>query len=352
MLRSSTQKKASTFVNLALIFVLTTLMLMSCSIGGIENITGITATPATPSSTPRICPDVNLEGLDGLELTPTFIIILFDPDSTNGATLEYLTTESTSDVMDFIGIFLPKVLGAGSQYSIFSLGFRTYEAAKLDRYTSKIMRAPEIVATPVPHSTLTPVSTPTLSGAVLQRQESKNQYNATVTAQYATATQLAFEDNCQKAVYDSMHKATATQWSVTEQAEAMEIATQVEMARINRENNSAVIETPFASNNVYEGLSHVTVDFEYQCENYERCILLIFDDLTDWRGETPDYLHINLQNVEVVSVIPQCEDIIQPSCRSIQDKWLPLFESYGVKSVEYHNGARLEEFLLNYIGGK
>lgn len=331
---------------------LVSLILASCQFPNASELTGITPTPITPSPTPRICPDVNLENLDKLEITPSFIVVLFDPKITDEPTLEYLSGDKTADAMDFMSVVLPKILGAGSQYSLFSLGFRTYEAAKLDRYSSKISEAPELIATPVPYLTLTPVPTPTLSGAVLQHQEAKNQYNATVTAQYATATQLAFEDICHKSTYDEVYKATATQWSVTQQAEAIEIATQIEIAKIERENKIAIIETPFAKNNVFEGLSHVTIDFEDQCKNYQRCVLLIFDDLTDWRSETPDYLNIKLENVEIVSIIPQCEDIIQPSCVAIQDKWTPLFESYGIKSVEYYNGERLEFELLNYFGGK
>lgn len=328
------------------------LALASCQFPDASELTGITPTPITPSPTPRICPNVDLENLNRLEITPAFIVVLFDPSITQEATLEYVSGDKTADVMDFLGVVLPKILGVGSQYSLFSLGFRTYEAAKLDRYSSKITEAPELVATPIPYETLTPVPTPTLSGAVLQRQEAKNQYNATVTAQFATATQLAFEDLCHKSTYDDVYKATATQWSVTQQAEGVEVATQVENAKIERENKITVIETPFAKNNVYEGLSHVTIDFEDQCKNYQRCVLLIFDDLTDWRGETPDYLDIKLENVEVVSILPQCEDIIQPSCVEIQDKWTSLFDSYGIKSIEYHNGERLETTLLEYFGGK
>ncbi|MBK9006003.1 MAG: hypothetical protein IPM31_03330 [Anaerolineae bacterium] len=328
------------------------LILSSCQFPGASELTGITPTQTIPSPTPRICPDVSLENLDQLELTPSFIVVLFDPNTTDAATLEYLSGDKTGDALDYIGNVLPKILGTGSQFSIFSLGFRSYEAAKLDRYSSKITNAPELVATPRPYTTLTAVPTPTTSDAVLQHQEAKNQYNATSTAHFATATQLAFEDLCHKTSYDDQYKATATQWSITQQAEAAEIATQVESARLERETKVAVLETPFAPNNVYEGLSHVTIDFENQCKNYDRCILLIFDNLTDWRGETPDYLHINLENVEVISVLAQCEDIIQPSCKEIQDKWTPLFESYGVKSVEYLNGERLEAFLLNYFGGK
>jgi hypothetical protein len=349
MSASKTAKVIQFFTGVTILF---SLILASCQFPDASELTGITPTPITPSPTPRICPNVDLENLDRLEITPSFIVVLFDPNSTDAPTLEYLSGDKTADVIDFIGATLPKILGVGSQYSLFSLGFRTYEAAKLDRYSSKITEAPELIATPAPYMTLTSVPTPTLSGAVLQHQEAKNQYNATVTAQYATATQLAFEDLCHKSTYDEVYKATATQWSVTQQAEAIEIATQVDTAKIERENKITIIETPFAKNNVYEGLSHVTIDFEDQCKNYQRCVLLIFDDLTDWRGETPDYLNINLENVEIVSILPQCEDIIQPSCVAIKDKWTPLFESYGVKSVEYFNGERLEFALLNYFGGR
>lgn len=341
-------------MNFVLVFVLSTLILIGCSIGEIESITGITATPITPSPTPRICPpNIDLGSLDNLEIDPpTFIIVLYDVNSTNGENLEYVTGEKTSDVMGFIGKILPRLLGPGDQYSIFSLGFRGYEAAKLDRFTSIIEHAPEIVDTPQPHETLTPIPTPTLSGAVLENQVAKNQYESAVEAQRGTATQSAFEYDCEIMAYDSTHKVTATAWSVTKQAEADEIATQIVLAQTEREEKIQALETPFASNNVYEGLSHVTFDFENQCKNYERCILIIFDDLTDWRIETPDYLHINLEDVEVISVLPQCEDIIQPSCKSVQDLWKSLFDSYKVKSIEYRNGERLEEFLISYIGGK
>lgn len=330
-------------------------VLSSCQFPGVSEITGITPTPThpiTPSPTLRICPpNIDLESLPTLGIDPTFIVVLYDPNSIAGDTLEFANGDKTGNVMNFIGQVLPKILGPGDEYSIFSLGFRGYEAAKLDRYNSKITNAPEIVDTPRPHETLTAIPTPTLSGAVLENQVAKNEYDSAVEAQSGTATQSAFEYNCEVLAYETTHKVTATAWSVTKQAEADEIATQIVAAQADREIKLQALETPFAPNNVFEGLSHVTIDFENQCKNYDRCILLIFDNLTDWRNETPDYLNINLENVEVISVLAQCEDIIQPSCKKIQDKWTPLLESYGVKSVNYYNGERLEEFLLTYLGG-
>lgn len=336
-----------------LMIVMIILLVSSCQSPSISDITGITPTPVTPSPTPRICPpDINLETLDGLEIDPTFIVVLFDANSSFAKPMEYINGENTTDVMNFIRSALPKILGPGDQYSIFSLGFRHYEAAKLDRYYSQITEAPDIIPTPIAPLTLTPIPTPTLSDAVLENQVAKNEYESNVEAQNATATQAAFEYYCEISAYDGSYKLTATAWSVTKQAEADQIATQIYVAQNNREERLQTLETPFASNNVYEGLSHVTVDFESQCENYDRCVLIVIDDLTDWRPETPDYLYINLEGVDVVTILPQCEDIIQPSCEKVKAVWNPLFESYKAKSIQYYNGERLEATLINYIGGK
>lgn len=332
---------------------ITALLISSCRTPSITEITGITPTPVTPSPTLRICPpDTDLENLDGLEITPTFIIVLFDANSNFVKPMEYLSGDTTQNTMEFVSAVLPKALGPGSQYSLFSLGFRHYEAAKLDRYSSKISEAPEIVPTPQAHETLTPIPSPTKSDVVLENQAGKNHFEATVEAQNATATQAAFEDDCAIVAYDEIYKLTATAWSVTQQAEANEIGTQISVAQAERTERIQILETPFASENVYEGLSHVTVDFESQCSNYKHCILMIFDNLEDWRPITPDYLHINLEGVDVISVLPQCDDIIQPSCVQVQDKWKPLFESYKAKSLQYYNGERLEEYLTSYLGGK
>lgn len=338
---------------LMLIFAIITLVVSGCTPNAVEGLTGITATPVTPSPTPRICPsNTNLASLPGLVIDSTFIVVLFDPNSLESGSLEYSNGETTSDILSFVEKILPEILGPGDQYSMFSLGFQNYESAKLDRYSSKIVSAPEIVATPAPPEILTPIPTPTLSGAVLENQVGKNQHEAAVESQNATATQSAFDYYCGLSVYETTYKVTATAWDVTKQAEANEISTQIVKAREEREEKLRTIETPFAGENVYEGLAHVTIDFENQCKNYNRCVLIVFDNLEDWRIKTPDYLHVNFEGVDVISVLPQCEDIIQPSCKEIQNLWNPQFLTLQAKSVEYYNGDRLEENLINYFGGK
>lgn len=347
------RKMFKLFYSFSLFFVLTSFVIVSCQLGNISDITGITPTPITPSPTPRICPSsVDLDSLEGLQISPTFIVILFDANDNYVQPIEYRSGEVTEKVEDFIAMLLPKLLGPGDQYSLFSLGFRYYEGAKLDRYSSKISQAPEIFPTPQPPTELAIIPTPTISSSVLENQVGKNEYESAVEAQNATATQVAFEYFCELTTYDTTYKLTATAWSVTKQAEAGEIATQIAVAQNDREEKIQAVETPFASDNVYEGLSHVTIDFQNECSKYTRCILIIFDDLKDWRPSTPDYLNIKLEGVEVISVLPQCNDIIQPSCKRVQDIWNPLFQLYGVKSVTYYNGERLEESLINFIGEK
>ncbi|MBI3173211.1 MAG: hypothetical protein HYZ25_05795 [Chloroflexi bacterium] len=334
--------------------IILSLIISGCNIGA--TVTGITATPVTPSPTPRIClSNTDLNSLEDLSISHTFIVVLYDPFLATDH-LELLNGQIASNALDFTETFLPKVLGPGDQYSIFSLGYRGYEAAKLDRYTSKILDAPKIVETPFLYSTLTPIPTPTQSDAVLANQVAKNQYVAAVDAQKATETQLAFEYNCEVMNYEDSYKVTATQWSVTKQAEANEISTQIGLAKEERGNTVSVLETPFVINNVYEGLSHVTVDFESQCKNYDRCILIIIDDLVDWRNAGPGNkipdLPINLKGVDVIAVMPQCVDIIQPSCVNTQNLWTDEILAFGANTVEYHNGDDLEEFLVNFIGDK
>lgn len=339
--------------SLFLIFGISAIFASSCTPRAVEGLTGITATPITPSPTPRICPpNTNLASLPGLEIDSTFIVVLFDVNSVNSEALEYSDGNTTSDILSFVGKILPEILGPGDQYSMFSLGFQNYESAKLDRYNSKIVNAPEIVATPIPPEILTPIPTPTLSDAVLENQVGKNKHDSEVEAQNATATQSAFDYYCELSVYETTYKVTATAWDVTKQAEANEIATQIVKAQEEREEKIRTIETPFAGENVYEGLSHVTIDFENQCKDYNRCVLIIFDNLEDWRIKTPDYLQVNLEGVEIVSVLPQCQDIIQPSCKEVQDLWTPQFLSSHAKSVQYYNGERLEENLIKYFGDK
>lgn len=336
------------------ILLIVSLLLSSCKIDP-STITGITPTPITPSPTPRECPPpTNLNSVDDLKIHPKLIVILFDLNSTNGQkVLEYIDGTKTEDILEFLDHVLPDILGPGDQISFFSLGFRSYNAARLDRYVSKISDSPHIVPTPRYPETLTPIPSPTNSNVGLDEYKAKVEYQTAVADQYATATQIVFEYQCALQDYQNIYQATATQWSATKAVEATAISTQIQALRTA---TPQAVETPFASNNVYEGLAHATVDFSNLCSEYERCILLIFDNLTDWRNvpsqnNIPSYLQIDLHNVEVISVLPQCVTIFEPSCKEIQDLWTDELKSVGVTQVAYYNGDRLEQTLIDQLGG-
>jgi hypothetical protein len=322
-------KKNKTTINL----VGTTLLFVASLLSGCKidpsTITGITPTPVTPSPTPRVCPPAtDLNGIDDLEIHPKLIVILFDPNSTKGQkVLEYTNGSKTGNILEFLDHLLPEILGPGDEVSLFTLGFRSYNAARLDRYVSKISDSPRLVPTPRYPETLTPVPSPTNSRVGLDDYKAKVEYQTAVAEQYATATQVVFEYQCALQDYQNIYQATATQWSVTKAVEATAISTKIQALQTA---TPQALETPFAPNNVYEGLAHVTVDFNNLCEKYERCILLIFDDLTDWRNaplhnDMPGYLQINLSKIEVIAILPQCTTIFEPSCKAVQDLDLPQF---------------------------
>jgi hypothetical protein len=179
------------------------------------------------------------------------------------------------------------------------------------------------------------------------------QYKTAVAAQQATSTQLAFEDLCVVSAYATANQGTVVAWTATNQAGSTEIATHISASK----NTPTPIETPFAKDVLYEGLGHASIDFKAQCPLYDRCVLLIIDDLIDWRNtasdnQIPDYIDFDLNGVETIVVIPNCRDINSPSCTRLQDLWTDEFISFGAKNpIKYLNGDRLEERLLTLLGG-
>ena len=351
------KKESGLFHLLLLVVAFVAMIVSSCSLDKtIEDITGVTPTATFPSPTPRICPEINFDPASGLKVTRTLIVVLFDEDSSeNQKTLEYVDGQKTDDVAGFVDAFLPKVLGPGDEYSIFHLGYRSYEGARYGRHSARISEAPDIFPTPQSHETLTPMATPAIGqgtpGLVIIQQ--KNQYGTAVANQYATSTQLAFEDLCEINAYATAYHSTNVAWTVTNQAVSTEIATSVVRDTVN---TPIAIETPFAEDVLYEGLSHASVDFSSLCSQYDKCVLLIIDDLIDWRNtgpknKIPDYLNFNLRNVKVIVVIPTCRDLNAPICTRLQNLWTDEFITFGSKNpITYLNGDRLEERLLQLLG--
>ncbi len=339
-----------------LVISILSLTLSSCGLA--EAVTGITSTPVIPSITPTptiYCPQIDLDVAE-LKVNSTFVVVLFDEEVIKNFPLVYENGQTESDIYLFLSKILPNVLGPGSEYSLFKLGYRYYDEAKVIRDASRITTAPELVSTPAPPDAYTAIPSPTKSGVVMADVIATNAYATQVAQQYATATQIAISYQCQQIVYDGLYKATEVSWSETQVAEQERINESI--LTIQPDGNKINVERPLGGNNVYEGLSHVTVDLKKRCPEYSRCVLIVVDDLEDWRSEKPDYLDIDLEGYEIILVVPSCSDIVSPECGNIQNKWISQFTNEYrskaeditfVNSLGSERKEGINAFLVNYF---
>lgn len=329
------------------------MLLVSCNISSV--IDGY-PTP-TISPTPRICPtDVQFLSGDDLKVTPTLFIVIFDKsDAINSIGFEYKDKTRTVDTFEFINKLIPEISGPGDQYSLFQFGYYDYKYARLGGYESRLVNSPLLnFETPTPYLTATPYSTPDYSEMEdIERMAEQNEYKNQVEDQNSEVEQALFEEQCYMTIVKSSIDATATAWSVTKSAEVTEIAAQLIGDQPNTAQPTPVV-TQFPYDEVYFGLRHVSTDFNYLCEKYEKCILLIFDDLIDWRNPSksnliPEDIDYRLDNVNVIAVISDCAPIQDPECQERIERWDSKLKSLGAVSTKYFDGSRLEERLSDYI---
>jgi len=340
----------------SLIILILSTLISSC--GFVEAVTKITPTPITPSPTitPTLnCPPTELD-VAQLKVNSTFVAILFDEEITKKFPLVYENGQPESDIYTFLSNVMPRVLGAGSEYSLFRLGYQNYDEAKIARDASRITTAPDLVSTPAPPEIYTAIPIPLKSGVVLADVIATNEYATQVAEQYATATQMALGYQCQQNTYNELYKATEVAWNTTQIAEKTRINQFVLTVKPKDSKNGT--ERPLGGNNVYEGLSHVTVDLKSRCPDYSRCVLIIIDDLEDWRSKKPEQLKIDLEGYEVVIIIPSCKDLVSPECKNLQSKWIPQFTNTfrsKAENITFANsfGSERKEgidtFLANYF---
>lgn len=340
----------------ALAVSILSITLLSC--GFAETITGITSTPVIPSFTPTptiYCPQTELDVAE-LKVNSTFLVVLFDEEIAKSFPLIYEDGQKETDIYLFLAKILPTVLGPGSEYSLFRSGYRYYEEAKIIRDASRIIAAPELVSTPVPPDAYTAIPSPTKSGVVIADVIATNAYATQVAEQHATATHMAISYQCQQITYSGLYEATEVSWNATQIAEQGRINESILTVQPNNDTND--VERPLGGNNVYEGLSHVTIDLKSRCPEYSRCVLIVIDDLEDWRSEKPDYLDIDLEGYEIVLVVPSCGDIVSPECGKIKDRWVPQFtndfrskeEDITIaNSLGSERKEGVDAFLVNYF---
>lgn len=338
-----------TFIFRLILFIVLTIFVISACGGAGGGIPGVTTWTPSPSFTPTCSPNITLSTPLGANVYSSFFIILFDPNSNNENDLEYTNGEKTQSVIDFVNHIITTISQPSDQISVFQLGYRKYENARYLRIFS-YTELPEIYNTPSPNETLTPIPVLNTGATGMAVIQETNIAGHTQTAHVATDTAFFNQTNCLKELYNREAKGTATSWAETQIAEVISIETNVSSAATTIIDPIRILETPYATNVVYEGLYHASVDISSDCLKYSRCILIIIDDLSTWTNENVGNFDINLTGVSLIySIMPNCKDINQPSCKQLQDFWTEEFEKYGETEIVFANGLRAEENLLEVL---
>jgi hypothetical protein len=352
-------KKRIALIVLQVLFVFVLLLTNGCGTSILNS--AQTYTPS-PSATATCAPDIQLSTPEGWDPSSRLIVILFDPRAIGNQQIELSNGERTKDISLFIERIIPVVMHPGDQVSVFQLGYESYEAARVARLYS-YASIPQLYNTPSPRETLTPLpSTPTTPlppgfQAVAATKFARSQLSTRAAVETANASIY----NCETIYWNNNVGLTATAWNGIATAEIGSVNNQLNEDTENFAKKT--IETPFSTDELYYGglyygLAHASTDIVADCENYDRCILIIIDDLSISGKNNPDRLQIDLTGVNIYVIMPNCRDINQPKCASLQDYWNDEFKKFGASKfgtgnaefAEYMNGIRVELNLLNAIG--
>lgn len=302
------------------------------------------------SSTPTCVPYNEISTPGDWETKKTLYIILFDPLLASETPIEYQDGNAATNSYEFVEGLSTKLLNPGSQVSVFQLGFRAYENARYIRLVSNL-EVPPLYNTPSIASTFTPI--PVVIETDLNdrgRIAATNAAAKTQTSVAVTSTSVYYNYLCDINNWNDTIGSTATHFKGMEDQEIASVATEIVKSKSVIPN-----ETPYSSDVVFDGLYHATLDLTDSCPGYDECVLIIIDDLKTWTLENMlcKDCDIDLSGLDkILVVMPNCRDINQPTCKTLQAFWNGQFIEYGYRfpSADYTNGIKAEGFIFERIG--
>lgn len=338
-------KKIVFFFSLLLIII----FLVACGEGNDDNYV-VTWTPP-PSATPTCAPNTHPMTPEVLHLSTRLFVILYDPRTVGDQYLELANGEKTQDIPHFIGNIVPVLMKPSDQVSVFYMGYSSYNDAKVARLYSYTI-PPLLYDTPVPRATLTPPPPTTTPNYGYEEVATKNALMKLQIAATATEAENQRIYNCEVKHWNDTIQTTAVAWNSTATAEISEISNNIDLAlkEINTNKGKPFSTDELFYGGVYYSLSFASTVFQSSCKEYDDCILLIIDDMHVSGGNNPDNLSINLNGVKTYVVMPNCQDINEPNCKSLEDYWDNEFLKFGAIKPVYWNGIRAEINLLNAVG--
>lgn len=163
-------------------------------------------------------------------------------------------------------------------------------------------------------------------------------YTATLAANQATF----------KTAIEGTRLSHATQLPLTVTAQVAKILTAIPPVSPTVPAPLITYERAMSSSDVYDGLHNASKFFASECKDYARCILIIFDQMVDWRDKQPK-LSIDLKSVLVTTIFPQCQSEATPKCSDLADKWSKELTAMGSTQQTHYIQKNAEEKLLHLL---
>jgi len=303
---------------------------------------------ASPVLTPTCQANMLLATQAGLNPPTKLIVIVYDPLAKVIPELDLSNGAKITNIPSFVSKIIPDLMGTGDEISVFQLGYDSYTAARVTRQYSYLTIYPQLYVAPS-YSTLTalpPTGVPTPGYGEIA---TKNAFIGTATARAVVEAANSASYNCQVLYYNANIRSTATAWKQMQVEDNNSIST--------AEVGDFATVTPGHQNlselvygGLYYGLYFASVDIKSDCAKYDECDLVIVDDLHVYGKHNPEQLPIALKGVNVYVIMPNCRDINQPDCASLQSYWETEFQGFGASNIVYWNGVRAEYNLLGKIG--
>lgn len=168
--------------------------------------------------------------------------------------------------------------------------------------------------------------------------DSERIYNATLKASLDTfMTAIVATQN-----------AHATQLPITVTAQVAKLLTAIPPETPPVPPPLITLERAMSSADVFDGLGNASALFRDQCKTDTRCILIIFDQMVDWRDKRPK-VEMGLQGVEIAIIFPQCMSESTPQCTALADKWEKEFTDLGSTNTTHNIQKNAETTLLHLL---
>ncbi len=168
--------------------------------------------------------------------------------------------------------------------------------------------------------------------------DSERIYNATLDASHDTfMTAIVATQN-----------AHATQLPITVTAQVAKLLTAIPPQIPPVPPPNITLEQAMSSADVYDGLGNASALFRDRCKTDTRCILIIFDQMVDWRDNRPK-VEMGLQGVEIAIIFPQCKSESTPKCTALAAKWEKEFKDLGSTNTTHNIQKNAETTLLHLL---